>query len=82
MMEQMPWVIATLMTLLLIGICGMYLTVRIVAGRNVKDDHPTARTPAVPGRRGVSEGSQLVAGSKGAGTAGAPRFPVRPPHRD
>jgi hypothetical protein len=68
MMEQMPWVIATLMTLLLIGICGMYLTVRIVAGRNVKDDHPTARTPAVPGRRGVSEGSLL--GAKGRGQPG------------
>jgi hypothetical protein len=47
MMEQMPWVIATLMTLLFVGICGMYLTVRIAASRNVKDDHPNSPNPGV-----------------------------------
>lgn len=59
MMEHMPWVVATLMTVLLIGISGLYLTVRLIGAHNVKDDHHeegTAETPnateldAGPGR--------------------------------
>jgi hypothetical protein len=43
MMEQMPWVIATLMTMLLIAISGVYMTVRIVGSHTAKEDHPVTK---------------------------------------
>ena len=46
MMEQMPWVVATLMTVLLVAISGIYLAVRIVGSHQVKDDHPVNRKPS------------------------------------
>ncbi len=41
MMMHMTWVIVTLVVFLLVAAGGVYITVRTIGARMVRDDHPT-----------------------------------------
>ena len=64
MMEQMPWVIATLMTVLLVAISGIYLAVRITGARTAGHDHPVRHTPAPPAPLGAVSGQSVPTARK------------------